>query len=118
MASKSSVLSQLRQQRSAVAGTAPPPRDAASELPAIDEPVETPAAAAAAVARVDLPLGEVPPGVFVSRHVEVQLSREQARAMRRLYEGLMNTNARLASGRRVKSPADAVRFILEQLGTD
>jgi hypothetical protein len=73
---------------------------------------------APASATITLPIGTIAPGVFVSRHVDVQLKGAQARAMRRLFEGLLDQGAKLANGRRVASPADAIRYVLEQLGTD
>lgn len=60
-----------------------------------------------------VPLADVPEGVYVSRHVDVQLTTPQARALRCVLEGLMNHGARLANGRRVTTSADAVRFLLD-----
>jgi hypothetical protein len=71
--------------------------------------------AAIATVVIELPVGAIPEGVFVSRHVDVQLKGAQARAMRRLFEGLLDQGAKLANGRRVASPADAVRYVLERI---
>ena len=69
------------------------------------------------VVRIMLPMGETPVGEsYVSRHVEVNaLSHEQALAMRRLFDGLQESVARLKSGKVITHPADAVRWLLEQI---
>ena len=65
---------------------------------------------------LSLPLGTIPPRCYVSRHCDAgSLTNAQATAMRQLLEGLQDTNAKLASGRRVTSSADVVRYLLEQV---
>ena len=55
-------------------------------------------------------------------HVEAQLTREQTLALNRLFVGLDAGSYRLKAttshpnGRRVQSKADAVRWLLEQIG--
>jgi len=66
---------------------------------------------------LELPLGPIAEKIHISRHVDTQLSHAQARAMRSLIEGLRDSNAKLANGRRVTTSADVVRFILDQIGT-
>lgn len=60
------------------------------------------------------PLGELPEG-YISRHVEAQLSPQQARALRRIYEGCVDQGLRLANGRPVRHSADVIRYLLEQV---
>lgn len=81
-------------------------------------PAITPAITAPQVQTValSLPLGTIPPRCYVSRHCDAgSLTNAQATAMRQLLEGLQDTNAKLASGRRVTSSADVVRYLLEQV---
>lgn len=67
---------------------------------------------------LSLPLGTIPPRCYVSRHCDAgNLTNAQALAMRQLLEGLQDTNAKLASGRRVTSSADVVRYLLEQVAS-
>ena len=53
--------------------------------------------------------------VHTPTHVEVRFEPAQARTMRRLYDGLDQAGVRLKNGRRVGSPADCIRYVLEQL---
>jgi len=53
---------------------------------------------------------------YISTHVDAQLSHQQGLALRRLHLGLDAAGARLANGRRVATPPDAVRWLLEQVG--
>ena len=53
---------------------------------------------------------------YISTHVDAQLSHQQGLALRRLHLGLDAAGARLANGRRVATPPDAVRWMLEQVG--
>lgn len=77
-------------------------------------PVE-PAVALAAIA--DVPLGRLDPAAYRSRHVEVgHMTPDQATALKRLAIGLDQQGARLANGKHIDSNADAVRWLLEQLG--
>lgn len=109
----------------AEASIEPAPPEASADPPAPELPTseESPVVKLAQafldlhVVQLSLPLGEIPAEAFFSRHVDVQLSIAQARMMRRLAEGLQNQNARLENGRRVTSSADAVRYVLERLGT-
>lgn len=67
---------------------------------------------------IEVPLGTIPEGVYITRHVEVQLDHSQACTLRRLVEGLDASGARLANGKRVTAAADVVRWLLEQAATD
>jgi len=53
---------------------------------------------------------------YISTHVDAQLSHQQGLALRRLHLGLDAAGAKLANDRRVASAADAVRWLLEQVG--
>ena len=53
---------------------------------------------------------------YISRHADVRLSLDQGLMLRRLYAALDQTGLRLANGRRVANPPDAIRWLLEQLG--
>ena len=65
---------------------------------------------------ITLPLAEPPESGYTTRHVDVQLSMEQAVNLRRLREGLHAQATKLKDGRYVQSTPDAVRYLLEQLG--
>ena len=67
-------------------------------------------------ASVHVPLVAVPPAsIHVQRHVEVVLSAGHAQALYRLTGGLDETASRLRSGRVVQKPADALRWLIEQV---
>ena len=67
---------------------------------------------------VSLPLGDLPPEVFVPRHVEVRLDHRQATALRRLWYGYDGLGSRLLSGKRPQGNADVVRLLLEQVAEE
>jgi hypothetical protein len=58
-------------------------------------------------------LGELQGG-YRRRHIDVKLDSGASEFVTRLFRGLNEGDARLASGRHVTSPADAVRWLLEQ----
>lgn len=94
-------------------------------LPDDDVPADEDAAAVAALDAsadaaqdtriIEVPLGGIAAGAYLSRHVEVRLSREQAIALKRLHLALRRGNAELLSGRPIVHQADAVRWLLEQI---
>ncbi|MFZ5833682.1 MAG: hypothetical protein ACOY3P_26650 [Planctomycetota bacterium] len=97
------------------------PRDAAAG-DQTDSSLTSPIGDTAPVwARVELPLGPVPieqvraSRYHITRHVEARLSMEQGIALRRLEVGLDQAGARLRSGKRVASHADAIRWLLERI---
>lgn len=47
-------------------------------------------------------------------HLNLQLSPDQTNTLRRIAEGLDRQRATLANGRRVVTPSDAIRYLLEQ----
>jgi len=53
--------------------------------------------------------------VYCPRHVEVQLDSEQAKVMRRMYDGLHGDGHKLRNGRYVQRPADVIRWMLENV---
>ena len=82
--------------------------------------VETAAAAATvtpvvAQATIAVPLSEVPPGGYMTNHVEVRLSHDQTYALRGLFYGLREAGECLAGGKPIASNADVVRWLLEQV---
>lgn len=82
----------------------PPPSATTSTEPRCEEVV------------LALTLGELPPNIYISRHLDIQLNSVQAVVLRRLFEGYYQTATRLANGRYVQSPADVIRYVLEQVG--
>lgn len=56
-----------------------------------------------------------PPLGYVSNHVDAKLDARQALVLRQIRDGLDSQGARLRSGARVNSTADAVRWLLEQV---
>lgn len=67
---------------------------------------------------VEVPLGELGSG-YMSRdlrtHLNSQLTRDQSRGMARLVTGLRMIAATIEGGKSVKSNADAIRWVLEQI---
>jgi hypothetical protein len=51
---------------------------------------------------------------YAQREVHMTLSRDHATSLRAIYEGLETEQAKLANGRPVVSPQDAMRWLLEQ----
>ena len=90
------------------------PEPIEEEKPVEEEPAEIP------TALIECPLAELSgDGYFAnpdSGHVAARLDRRQALALNRLYRGLDQTGARMANEKRIFSRADAVRWLLEQLG--
>lgn len=64
---------------------------------------------------ITIPTAEPPKGGYISQHCDVQLDRDQARTLRRIVEGLDRQQATTKNGKRVLKPADAVRWMLENL---
>lgn len=65
--------------------------------------------------RIEAQLAPLFEQAYRPTHVEARLDPAQARVLRRLLDGLDQAGARLRNGRRVGSPADSVRWLLEQL---
>lgn len=64
-------------------------------------------------ASLELPIGHRAAAVFRTRHVNIQLSGLQATGLRLLFDGMVDV--RLANGKRVACPPDAVRYVLEKI---
>ena len=63
---------------------------------------------------VKIPLGE-PPHRFDQLHIEGWLRRDEAHTFARLRQALWDQGARTAEGREVKSSADILRWLMEQI---
>lgn len=55
------------------------------------------------------------PSGYLSHHLDAQLKPEQAAMLKRLTYGLNQKNDRTQDGRHVHTPADAIRWLLENL---
>lgn len=64
---------------------------------------------------VTLPLGEIPATTW-GIHIDTRLNVVQSTALRRIAAGLDQSMVRLASGARVVSANDALKFLLEKCG--
>jgi len=62
-----------------------------------------------------VPLAEPPEGAYRQRHLDIQLDSRQAEALRRMFDGLHASAAKLANDWFVNTPGDAVRWMLERL---
>jgi len=69
---------------------------------------------AADFVRLDIPVALTDSDAYRSTHVDVQLNREQAESMHRIFHGLDQAGARLQNGRRIATNADAFRWLLEE----
>lgn len=67
--------------------------------------------------QIGIPLADPPEAYgYIARHVEIgALTLEQGRALRQVAEGVAERGLRLRSGRRVATPPDAIRWLLEQI---
>ncbi len=90
------------------------PTAASSDRPAESPPQSTIELPASVL--IEVPLGPLDQG-YLSRHVEARFTSEiQRQAMRRLTNGLQQAGEKLADGKPVTSHADAVKWLLEQVG--
>jgi len=65
---------------------------------------------------LELKLAEVDESAYRPQHVDVSLSVLQGDALKRLRAALQGDGICLKSGRFVTNAADAVRYLLEQIG--
>jgi len=65
---------------------------------------------------IEVPIAEVPPATW-GLHVNTHLTPEQSHALRRVTAALDEHMARLSNGRRVINPCDALKYLLEQIGS-
>lgn len=68
-----------------------------------------------AMVEIVVPMAGLDPNAHLSRHVEAQLTPEQAVILRGVQNALNQRYARMANGKFVQSGADAVRWLLEQV---
>jgi hypothetical protein len=65
---------------------------------------------------IEVPLGKLDEG-YLSRHVDARLTSQlQCESLRRLVKGLRQAGEKLEDGKQVTSYADAVKWLLEQVG--
>lgn len=86
--------------------TAEPQPEAA---PAVEMPV--------VVVDVSVPLSSWTPGGYVPRRVDTKLSQGQSITLRRLMFACQERSARLENGKEITSAGDALRWLLEQIGS-
>ena len=85
-----------------------------ASVPEISVPGQPEANAAMAI--MEVPLGDVTDKEYLTDHVESRLSSvTQRRAFRRLTRGLQQTGAKTLDGRAVTRPGDVVRWLMEQI---
>lgn len=65
--------------------------------------------------QVTFPLGEIEDGTYIPRHVELQLSPDQGKVLKRIFNALDAKGTRLKTGRHVRSAAGAVQYMLEAI---
>jgi len=82
----------------------------------IEEPTDLEVAKPLVNATVSVPLATV--SGYIATHVEVRFRHGEghmAETLKRLHEGLYQSSAKMANGTHIKSPADAIRWLLEQV---
>jgi hypothetical protein len=68
---------------------------------------------------IDVPFSDMQlDGCYISCHLDVRLTRRQGDTIRRIQLGLDAAGARLANNRRVVTQADAIRWLLEEIGRE
>jgi hypothetical protein len=86
-------------------------------------PVAPPAAKVETITRevrtvlIEVPMGE-PGAGYLSQHVEARMDARQALALKSLLAGLRDGRMEMASGREVRTAAEAVKWILEKLAAE
>ena len=105
-----------------------------NDLPTVDEQIETAEATQPAAAeteataeetvlrpvptahrQITVPLADIPVG-YLRRRVDVrQLTKRQSLAVRQLQEALDARGVRLANGSRIGNPANAIKWLLEEM---
>jgi len=63
---------------------------------------------------INTPIVELRPNAYCRQHVEIHLTGAQAETLRRIHDALEERGDMLDNGRAVRSPADALRWIIEQ----
>lgn len=65
--------------------------------------------------QIDIAYAREFPAVTWALHVNTKLTVDQTNALRRIADALDRQQATLANGRRVVTPAEALRYLLEQV---
>ena len=76
-----------------------------------------------ALVTIEVPVAEIPAETYVQRHIDVHLvgrygGAAQRRALKRLTVGLNESHTTLKCGKHVDTTADAIRWLLEQIGSN
>ena len=66
---------------------------------------------------IEVSITEVPPATW-GLHINTHLSLDHSLALRRVTAALDRRLAKLSNGRRVINPCDALKYLLEQIGTE
>jgi hypothetical protein len=64
---------------------------------------------------IAVPLAPTPVIAYVPLHIDVRLTHEQGLILKRLFEHLQSTGTRLAGGRYMQTPPDALRWLCEEI---
>ena len=64
---------------------------------------------------IELPVEPLDPDAYLKRHIDLQLNRQQATGLRRVFDALHRRGVKLANKRYVQSPVDVIRYVLEQI---
>jgi hypothetical protein len=95
------------------AETAPPPAAAAKPNEQAPPPPEV--KAVPKLAGLKVPRAQPAEKLYARRRFELALTPAQAAIAKRLYLGLQAEGTLLANGRKVRRPADAIAWLLEQV---
>ncbi len=66
---------------------------------------------------IEVPVAEVPEATW-GLHINTHLTVEQSDALRRITAALDERLTRLANGRRVINPGDALKYLLERIAAE
>lgn len=79
--------------------------------------VTAPNVAELEVRTIHVPLAPVSDSYAVG-HLDMKLDRELRTTLRRMYDGLDQSGARLKNGKRISGPPDVIRYVLERAGVE
>jgi len=66
-------------------------------------------------AMLEVPLADFPESSYAARHVETQLTREQAKTLKRVFIALDHGGATLSDGKPVRRSCDVLKYLLDQI---
>ena len=89
---------------------------ASVETPPVVNESQTEAVKPHKILSIEVPLADVGYDSYAQRHIEVRMTASQARTLKRLTKALDENQSELIGGRRVITPPDAIRWLLEQIG--